>query len=209
MGITSVFTAQFILQFIITLLLYSIKPTFIVTIHSFSKNMFSCHCPVSFFLCATYISLELICNLITDPVSLEWVKPSLTHIGDVVASKKAIKNMLLMSIINKLLQSKGHSKADDNRNEPALFNGLILIWSFSASFLIHTLRPGDVDIRSNTGFSIMSKILWHVHWSSQGSNHQPSNLQMSHSHSTQCEKYISVKGKVKARVELFRFAGVS
>lgn len=76
---------------IITLLLYFIKPTFIVTIHSFSKNMFSCHCSVSFFLCATYISLELVCNLITDPVSLEWVKPSLTHIGDVVASEKAIK----------------------------------------------------------------------------------------------------------------------
>lgn len=79
---------------IITLLLYFIKPTFIVTIHSFSKNMFSCHCSVSFFLCATYISLELVCNLITDPVSLEWVKPSLTHIGDVVASEKAIKNVI-------------------------------------------------------------------------------------------------------------------
>lgn len=56
--------------------------------------MFSCHCSVSFFLCATYISLELVCNLITDPVSLEWVKPSLTHIGDVVASEKAIKNVI-------------------------------------------------------------------------------------------------------------------
>lgn len=65
-----------------------------------------------------------------------------------------------MSLINKLLQTKGHSKADDSRNEPAVFNGLIFLYEV---ILLHVSfthsRSSDVDIRSNAGFSIMSKIL--------------------------------------------------